>query len=142
MPNIKLWPYCDLKVTWNQVWTLWVFYCNIRSSCNGNERLCEMNYSWQHTPTLLWSKRTLLTTMHAAGLYPDHCTQSNHKEIFCEINLSWHQTSIIKENCCVILRFHYNIDENCAALGCYTVSSANSLPMFWDDPLGPILTPE
>jgi hypothetical protein len=36
------------------------------------------------------------------------------------------ETFMISGFCC-------NVDENCALLGCYTVCSSNSLPMYWDN---------
>jgi hypothetical protein len=33
----------------------------------------------------------------------------------------------------MISGFSRNIGENCVLLGCYTASSSNSLPMYWDN---------
>jgi hypothetical protein len=38
---------------------------------------------------------------------------------------------------CVILGFHHEVEESCAFLGYYAVSSGNSLPTFWDNLLVP-----
>jgi len=38
---------------------------------------------------------------------------------------------------CVISGFCHTVDVNCTALGYYTASSGNSLPMFWNNLLVP-----
>jgi hypothetical protein len=125
-----------LTVTWKSlsVYAV-VFYCNIRPSHSGNERLSEINYSWQHTPTLLWYKKPCSQLCKSQALFHITVHRINTR------NILWNELKLTPNscyhNCHIISRFHCAVDENCEPLGYYALRCGNSLLMVRDNPLVP-----
>ena len=65
------------------------FVCIIRTLCNDNEILCELNYSWHQNLICAYRNDPLCELCMSWDFFKVICGWCNSNEILCEINYSW-----------------------------------------------------